>query len=51
MDELFSIMESESGTEFGNVSQMEKGGLAEVFYVILEGELWVHFDAKIGHRW
>ena len=49
VDKLFSIVKSESGMEFGNVPQVEKGGLAEVFYVVIEGELWVHFDAKIGH--
>ena len=41
VDELLGIWQGECGAEFGNVTEMKKGGLAQMFDVGLEVELWV----------
>ncbi|KAL7891791.1 hypothetical protein AOLI_G00012670 [Acnodon oligacanthus] len=48
MNQFFSIRYSQCGAKFGNVSEVVKGDLAEVFYVGFESELGVKPHSKIG---
>lgn len=47
MDKLFSIQLTECGLEFGDVSEMVTGILAQVFNVGLKCQMRADFHAKV----
>ncbi len=48
VDKLFCISKSEHRVKFGDVPQVEKIGLTQMFDVILKGQLQVHFHTQVG---
>ncbi len=48
VDKPFCISKSEHRAKFGDVHQVEKRGLTQMFDVILEGQMRVHFDTQVG---
>ncbi len=48
MDKLFCISKSEHRAKFGDVPQVEKRGLTQMFDVILKGQMRVHFNTQVG---
>ncbi len=48
VDKLFCISKSEHRAKFGDVPQVEKRGLTQMFDVILKGQMRVHFNTQVG---
>ena len=48
VDQLFGVRQSECGAEFGDVPEVIKGVLAQLFNVGLKGQMGVHFNTQVG---